>query len=657
MKTLLDEAFKRLEGGAQAQGVFRLSQSMGGGKTHNLIALGLLAKHPEWRETVMKGFHKPHNLLGAVRVAAFSGRQNDVPYGIWGEIARQIGKEAEFAPYYAPLAAPGQEAWVNLLRGEPLVILLDELPPYFNDARTKTIGMGTLADLTTTALANLMIAVSSNKLDNVVLVLTDLSGTSYQEGQQFINQALQNANAEATRLSAPIDPVRMNTDEFYHILRTRLFDDLPDEKSIQEVARAYGQALKQAKAMDITTASPEQFAADIESSYPFHPAIRDLYARFRENQGFHHIVRRTREYLEQTIDPATGEPYLQPVAVRLHGEGDMDALVLPAFLDQAYHHAEEFCREVGRRPGFSSGFLKTLLLRRVGSSIEAGRRTADKMLKTTDDENEETSEDDTERSSVLYPLEPAERASLQAFADALKANQDDDPKLYKVLRVLESGWLERGCIIFSQYYDSAFWLAGRLSERFEEETIAVYAGASRSGVLRNAEWFPLSREEIKRQVQMGAIRLMVGTDAASEGLNLQRLGTLINLDLPWNPTRLEQRKGRIQRIGQINAVVDIYNLRYQGSVEDRVHQLLSERFANIHSLFGQIPDTLEDVWMDVALSEEAEAKRLIDAVPTAHPFELRYDRIESVDWETCATPLAEAPQLDALRQGWTVVSG
>ncbi len=61
----------------------------------------------------------------------------------------------------------------------------------------------------------------------------------------------------------------------------------------------------------------------------------------------------------------------------------------------------------------------------------------------------------------------------------------------------------------------------------------------------------LPRDDIKRMVRTGELRLVLGTDAASEGLNLQRLDTLINLDLPWNPTRLKQRKGRIQRIGQI----------------------------------------------------------------------------------------------------------
>jgi len=89
---------------------------------------------------------------------------------------------------------------------------------------------------------------------------------------------------------------------------------------------------------------------------------------------------------------------------------------------------------------------------------------------------------------------------------------------------------------------------------------------------------------------------VLGTDAASEGLNLQTLGTLINLDLPWNPTRLEQRKGRIQRIGQVRDIVFVHNLRYKDSVEDRVHALLSGRLQVVHRLFGQIPDILEDVW-------------------------------------------------------------
>jgi len=61
-------------------------------------------------------------------------------------------------------------------------------------------------------------------------------------------------------------------------------------------------------------------------------------------------------------------------------------------------------------------------------------------------------------------------------------------------------------------------------------------------------------------------------------------------------------------------------MRYRGSVEDRVHQLLSERLGNIRNMFGQLPDTLEDVWVAAALRDEEEAKRVIDAVPKRHPF-------------------------------------
>lgn len=221
-----------------------------------------------------------------------------------------------------------------------------------------------------------------------------------------------------------------------------------------------------------------------------------------------------------------------------------------------------------------------------------------------------------------------------------------------IIGKLDGGWLDEGCILFSQYYDSASWLARTLSRRYPEETVALYTNASRSGLLRNGAFTPVSRDEIKRQVQSGEVRLIFGTEAASEGLNLFRLGTLINVESPWNPSKLEQRKGRIARVGQVRDTVDIYNMRYLGSVEDRVHQLLSSRLQSITSMFGQLPDILEDVWMSVALAEEERALRIIDAVPPAHPFELRYDRIENVPWESCAQVLTAASQMDALRTPW-----
>ena len=126
----------------------------------------------------------------------------------------------------------------------------------------------------------------------------------------------------------------------------------------------------------------------------------------------------------------------------------------------------------------------------------------------------------------------------------------------------------------------------------------------------------------------------------------------MNLDLPWNPSRLEQRKGRIQRIGQVRSEVDVYNMRYVDSVEDRVHALLSERWEQIATLFGQLPDTLEDVWVQVALGRQEEAQRTIDAVPERHPFEIRYREVRPVDWESCARVLDDGARRASMERGW-----
>ena len=145
---------------------------------------------------------------------------------------------------------------------------------------------------------------------------------------------------------------------------------------------------------------------------------------------------------------------------------------------------------------------------------------------------------------------------LTELAQAMESNLERDPKYAVVQRLLiEEGWLHKGCIVFSQYYDSVWWLANQLTEQLPERPIGVYAGASRSGVMLGGVFRRHTRDALKAMVWRGELKLLLGTDAASEGLNLQRLGTLINLDLPWNPSRLAQRKGRIQRIGQVRPEV------------------------------------------------------------------------------------------------------
>lgn len=378
------------------------------------------------------------------------------------------------------------------------------------------------------------------------------------------------------------------------------------------------------------------------------------------NPFIRRIVRRTRQHLENQRDPASGEPLLKPIRVELLGEGADDAIRLPTYLRDAYGLAEDFCELLGQRVR-GAGFLRTLLLRRVGSSIYAGRCTAERMLGEWETALESDEEDDPdeeessreERESLSRSLTDAERALLERFVHALRASQERDPKYAVVLDCLDRrGWLELGCIVFSQYRDSIQWLAEQLTVAFPDEPIALYSGPSTSGLMQGGGWTPHSREGLKQMVRRGEIRLLLGTDAASEGLNLQRLARLINLDLPWNPTRLEQRKGRIQRIGQLQDTVQVYNLRYTDSVEDRVHQLLSGRLEDIYQLFGQVPDVLEDVWVAVAQGEEGRAARLIDALPRQHPFDERYATVEPVDWESCADVLDEREKWRVLKQGW-----
>jgi len=400
----------------------------------------------------------------------------------------------------------------------------------------------------------------------------------------------------------------------------------------------------------------------------------DFYAR-THNPLLRCIVRRTRAYLENTINPATNSYYLPKVTVKLYGEEDLDALSLGDYLQDAYDEAETFSELLQRRVR-GAGFFKTLLLRRLGSSMEAGRRTICKLLDLEpddlDDEEDDSVEDTEATEAPVRRGRPAladtdfkdftddELASLRRCLDLLRERKDHDPKLNEVIAYLTGKrtterWMDLGCILFSQYYDTVKWIGDKLAnhDALSHLDIGLYAGSNRSGIWRNGSFQRVDRDDLKKMVRSGELRILLGTDAASEGLNLQRLGTLINIDLPWNPTRLEQRKGRIQRIGQIREEVWIANLRYKDSVEDRVHQVLADRLEAIHDLFGQIPDTLEDVWVQIALKDEEKANQLIDRTTiTRNPFDEKYSKVEDANWEACTKVVNPITVKEILSKGW-----
>ena len=291
---------------------------------------------------------------------------------------------------------------------------------------------------------------------------------------------------------------------------------------------------------------------------------------FREhNPVVRHTVLRRRQTLES-------KGLLDRVGVDVHPDPDAPLTAYPGVgfiglglrtnhpFDLAYAAAESFTSALAARTK-AAGFMKSLLLQRICSSFASGIATATRML---DRELLEDEEDAQQVSDALSALTPAEASHLRTIVEELSRPEARDPKLAAIRYFLTEHrtegrtWLEHGCIVFSQYYDTARWVGEELAHSLPGEPVGVYAGSGKSGIFRDGEFASVDREEIKKAVKTRELRLLVATDAACEGLNLQTLGTLINVDLPWNPSRLEQRLGRIKRFGQARTTVDMLNLVY-----------------------------------------------------------------------------------------------
>ena len=375
----------------------------------------------------------------------------------------------------------------------------------------------------------------------------------------------------------------------------------------------------------------------------------------RENPFVRHIVLRKRADLETSgllprigVDLHPDRKYIRDTQ-RFDALFDNKALRTSDDFREAYREARAFGKALSER-GKGSGFMKNLMEQRMCSSIVAGLNTARTLFSGC------TVAEETEEHVIELAAESSEeKAVLERLIDRLE-RIDSDPKLQATIHFLDrENWIEHGAIVFSQYFDTAKWIADSLALRHPDLAIGLYAGASRSRYYRNGESVSTKRETLKKMVAEHQIKIMVATDAACEGLNLQTLGTLINIDLPWNPTRLEQRIGRIKRFGQTREKVDMLNLVNKDTVDEKVYNRLSERMRDRFELFGSLPDTIKDEWIEdiAALGEKMD--EYISAQREANGFDLRYNAASvptERDWRDCTEVLSQRDFAQLMRKGW-----
>ena len=250
------------------------------------------------------------------------------------------------------------------------------------------------------------------------------------------------------------------------------------------------------------------------------------------------------------------------------------------------------------------GFVMTVYRRRLTSSFYAVRRSLERRLAFLQGRAEQAFDDDDLEQADLEAdvteiLEGDHRALYQeeieyveSFISDLQQLSAQDSKTSQLIEDLNAIFRQREtALVFTQYTDTMDYLRDKLRQVYGDQ-VACYSG--RGGEVWNGiAWVGVTKEDIKQTFREGRdIKILVCTEAASEGLNLQTCGVLINYDMPWNPMRVEQRIGRIDRIGQVHAQVWIRNYFYEETVEARVYKALARRIRWFEGVVGDVQPIL-----------------------------------------------------------------
>ncbi|NMA99939.1 MAG: DEAD/DEAH box helicase [Firmicutes bacterium] len=271
---------------------------------------------------------------------------------------------------------------------------------------------------------------------------------------------------------------------------------------------------------------------------------------------------------------------------------------------EIYEQVTNFVKDSGKRTGLQNILPLITLQREVCSSFLATALTLEKMMANMQPE-------DLERAaSLLKSLAQVKQNSKCDALEKLVAQLDDK------------------IIIFTEYKASQEYIRYRL-EKAGYNTLAFDGSLSRG----KKQWI---RYMFQKEAQV-----LVSTESGGEGLNFQFCNQVVNFDLPWNPMRLEQRIGRVHRLGQTRDV-QIFNLITKDTIEEHIMYLLHQKINMFETIIGELDaillhlklgKTFESELMEIFLAHEQQdeiRERLDDF---ADRFLRGQDEIRASNWE------------------------
>ena len=294
LQTTVREVFSRLAGDESGSPFIKLETSLGGGKTHTLIALYHLciggSKVPGASKYVGNLSFKPMKVSPIIGTELGVMQSGEGPLTIWGNIAKDLFGEDGYSKLREQdrlMTSPGEKALRDLFGKEKCLILIDELALYLAKAATVRLGDSTLAKQTVAFLQELSEVASS--CTNVVVVITSLSKDSvFKEESEEISRyldddlkkerardAIGDAEKVMSRMVRTLTPTK--GEEFSAVVRHRLFESV-DMEQAEDVCRAYMSDYTSEANLDYLPSHVRnvKYLEDIRSSYPFHPELINI---------------------------------------------------------------------------------------------------------------------------------------------------------------------------------------------------------------------------------------------------------------------------------------------------------------------------------------------------------------------------------------------